>query len=172
MDFDAVKRFAHLLSIALASVVVGTIGGLGTPNPLPQRDLGLLDIEWFEHRHHRSGVLGECCDEAARHGGNKDIDLRTAQPSVAPGRDDLGPGLEAFATTGLARRFLPRQTARIGQPPTQRTGTLVTPQFVLIEPDLGLGHDRRKCIDVVTQLDEHRSIGRHTRGTHGRHSSR
>lgn len=30
MEFDTVKRFAHLLSIALASVVVGTIGGLGS----------------------------------------------------------------------------------------------------------------------------------------------
>jgi len=30
VDFDVVRRFAHLLSIVLASVVVGTIGGLGS----------------------------------------------------------------------------------------------------------------------------------------------
>ena len=50
MDFDAVKRFAHLLSIVLLSIVVGAIGGLGSWalfEALDQATTTRLDHEWL-----------------------------------------------------------------------------------------------------------------------------
>ena len=152
--------------------LVGIILGTRAFHPVFDGFGGVDHVERRDERDHSGGLSGEQCDETVRNARDNRIDLCTGQRSLDPGRTDLGPLFKAFASTNLTGRVSTREATRIGQPGPHRTSAFITPQFMSVEADKRLGHQRCQLIEPRAQQHQRSGIGRHTCSEHRRHRIR